>query len=410
MNEAAVKQRSICDDNSVKIGYLVPEFPGQTHGFFWREVLAIEAAGETVDIFSTRRPKVAASHGFSETASARTQYLADISPGSLLGLVRAMLAALRLMFRKETRELRREVSESLRKLFMLAVIGARLDQICKQRKITHLHVHSCADAAYVAAFSRLSGGPPYSLSLHGDLAVYGTGHNFKFAHAKFVACVTEALCHQVKTKVPRLTTEPKLVRMGIEYNPLVQKGNDWSASPSLRILTVSRLNAMKGHTHAIRAVAELRRRGYLVTYDIVGEGDHLTAIEQCIRENDVCDHVRMVGTVANDKVTQLLTRYDAFVLPSVGLGEAAPVAVMEAMSVGLPVICSIIGGTPEMIEHRKTGFLFEQGDEAALSNVLAELAEDEALRAQIGKAGRDHALDNFLTSRSAALLVACIKS
>jgi colanic acid/amylovoran biosynthesis glycosyltransferase len=320
------------------------------------------------------------------------------------------LKAFRLMRRKEIRELSRKQSESWGKLFALATVGARLAAICKRDAICHVHVHSCADAAYLAAFSRLSGGPSYSLSLHGDLAVYGNGHEFKIAHSKFIACVTEALGEQVKAQIPGLAFEPKLIRMGIEYDPDVQKVGNWSPRRSLRIVTVSRLNPMKGHVHAIRAVGELLRCGYSVAYDIVGEGDHQAAIESCIQDAGLNEHIRMVGTVANDQIPRLLTGYDAFVLPSVGLGEAAPVAVMEAMSVGVPVICSIIGGTSEMIEHKRTGLLFGQGDEAALANILAQLAEDPGLRQRIGDSGRQHAHKNFLTSRSAAHLVDSIRS
>ena len=118
----------------------------------------------------------------------------------------------------------------------------------------------------------------------------------------------------------------------------------------------------------------------------------------------------MIGAIANDQITRFLTEYDAFVLPSIGLGEAAPVAVMEAMSVGLPVASSIIGGTSEMIEHSRTGFLFPQGDEAALTSILSQLADDPALRQRIGNAAREYAHQNFLTSRSAVQLIESIRS
>lgn len=392
----------------MNIGYLVPEFPGQTHGFFWREILHIENAGSKVTIFSTRRPKGDVTHAFSGTATERTLYLADFRLRDMFSWAKAALSALRFTAKTDARCLREE-QESWIKLFGLAVVGARLSSICRSDGIDHIHGHSCADAAYVLAFSRLAGGPPFSLSLHGDLPVYGHGHGFKFGNAKFVACVTDALREQVRTQVPGLAEEPKLIRMGIEPDTANHKGSDWSAPRMLKIVTVARLNHMKGHKHAIAAVGELKNRGFSVHYDIIGDGDHFDEIARTIRQAGLEQHVTMVGPVSNDQIGKRLAGYDAFVLPSVGLGEAAPVAVMEAMSVGIPVVCSIIGGTPEMIRNEQTGFLFAQGDEAALADILADLAEDPEIRKRVGRAGQAHAHANFLTSVSAADLVSCIR-
>lgn len=390
----------------MKIGYLVPEFPGQTHGFFWREILHIEAAGDDVVIFSTRRPSDRTTHEFSELATQRTLYLTDLRIRDALSWLSAALTALALLARDDVQKLRSQ-GESWLKIFGLAVVGARLGAVCRRENIKHIHGHSCADAGYVLAFSKISCGPPFSLSLHGDLAVYGSGHDFKFGHAKFVACVTEALRRQVQTQLPDLAEQPQLIRMGIERNPTGQKGDDWSPPRALRIVTVARLNQMKGHRHAIAAVAVLKQRGVQIHYDIIGEGDYHPDIAERIENAGLQSEVKLLGPLPNDQIVDRLSQYDAFVLPSVGLGEAAPVAVMEAMGVGIPVVCSIIGGTPEMIEHERTGFLFPQGDEAALIDILARLADDPETRKRVGEAGQDYAYSNFLTSVSAAKLMHC---
>jgi colanic acid/amylovoran biosynthesis glycosyltransferase len=84
-----------------------------------------------------------------------------------------------------------------------------------------------------------------------------------------------------------------------------------------------------------------------------------------------------------------------FMLCSVGLGEAAPVAVMEAMASGLPVIASVIGGTPDMIEDGVDGFLCGQEDVVAISGRLMQLAGDIDLRLKIGVNARGKALREF---------------
>ena len=391
---------------NLKLGYFVPEFPGQTHGFFWREIKHIEASGVEVRIISSSRPKDATKHSFTVAAKSRTRYLRDLKFSEAnLWLQTAFLAFA--IIGSGVMQRLMGAGESRFRALMLVIFAARLKLICDQESIQHIHGHSCADVAYLLAISKIAGGPDYSVSLHGDLAVYGKGHDFKFDGAKFVACVTEALCEQVKNAVQGWSCAPVLIRMGIEP-PCLSNVRKWSPSGAIRLVTVSRLNPMKGHKYAIAAVRVLLEEGIDVTYDIIGEGEHEAEIRQQIIDSNLERSVHLIGPVANDIVATRLMEYDAFVLPSVGLGEAAPVAVMEAMSVGMPVLCSIIGGTPEMIEHGRTGYLFRQTDVDALVGIIRELALSPSLRAQTGANGKRHALENFLSSVSAQKLVGLI--
>lgn len=72
-----------------KIGYLVPQFPGQTHVFFWREIAALEAMGVEPVLFSTRPPPAGLiAHDWSQAAMARTSYLGQLTPGAAAGRCR----------------------------------------------------------------------------------------------------------------------------------------------------------------------------------------------------------------------------------------------------------------------------------------------------------------------------------
>ena len=76
----------------LRIGYLVPQFPGQTHIFFWREVQALEAMGHKVDLLSTRMPPSGLiAHDWSEDAIARTTYLGQIKPLNALRALSGLL-------------------------------------------------------------------------------------------------------------------------------------------------------------------------------------------------------------------------------------------------------------------------------------------------------------------------------
>lgn len=393
----------------MKIGYLVPSFPGQTHGFFWREIKWLEKLHTEIQIISTTRPTDRANHAFLSEAQSRCIYLAEFRARDIIAWTIAFIFAVKIIARRDVRAVIKCNNENKFKMYGLAIIGFITKNMSRKFGIKHIHGHSCADVGYILAFSKIVGGPSYSLSLHGDLEVYGRGHDFKFQNAKFIACVTKVLCEQVKVSIPNLETPVHLIRMGIESNNThVRKTNNSEIVGRLRLVTVARLNKMKGHSHLIAAVSELVRLGYDIKYDIIGEGDYEKEIAQSILDYKLNDHVKILGPVDNDQIFKILSAYDVFVLPSVGLGEAAPVAVMEAMGAGIPVVCSIIGGTPEMIEDGKTGFLFNQGDESKLTSILKQLADSPELRVKIGSSGQVHANACFLTSISAKRLLNCI--
>ena len=103
----------------------------------------------------------------------------------------------------------------------------------------------------------------------------------------------------------------------------------------------------------------------------------------------------MLGQIGEDRVLDLLRRADLFALTSVGKGEAAPVSVMEAMACGLPVICSAIGGTPDMIEDGVDGFLTGQEDVDAIAAALGRLAAEPDLVRAMSAAARASAMAKF---------------
>ncbi|NJC33721.1 glycosyltransferase involved in cell wall biosynthesis [Sphingomonas jejuensis] len=391
------------------VGYLVPEFPTQTHIFFWRELRAIEEAGLPLAILSTRRPTASCPHAFADEAVARTDYLMPPRPAELAAILPSLPRLVLLARRAAADKGQGGSPRTIARLTALAVIGAVLARRAGRRGLRHVHGHSCADVGYVLAFSRLLGGPRYSLTLHGDLDVYGDGHAFKFRHAEAVTCVTHALIDQVRERVGDVGTPLSMIRMGADLDKFTGwQDRVWSAGGTLRLLTVARLDPFKGHRFALEAIARLVQAGLDIRYDIVGQGHMRDEIERDIADLGLVGRVTLHGTRSADQVVDHLLAADAFVLPSHGLGEAAPVSVMEAMGAGLPVICSLIGGTGEMIDDGRTGFLTPQKDVAALADRMAALARDTDLRRTIGAAARAHAEAHFSTRGEAAKLMAVI--
>ena len=198
LSASAIPARSPVWQNSANsrgllIGYLVPEFPQQTHAFFWREIGAIEEAGVPVKLYSTRRPSPnTCPHAFASEAIKRTAYLFPPAIGS--ALARILLHPLRTMRAiGYIAGLGETAARQRLKLTGLIPSAATLVEDARRSGVTHLHVHSCANAAHLGALAWILGDLPYSLTLHGDLTVYGTDHAAKMHRAVFVAVVTRPL-------------------------------------------------------------------------------------------------------------------------------------------------------------------------------------------------------------------------
>jgi colanic acid/amylovoran biosynthesis glycosyltransferase len=388
---------------AMRIGILIPEFPTQTHVFFWREIVALRRNGVTVDILSTRKPKDGCPHDFGTAAAAETHYLYPPEPrlalaalgGRGLARVGAYIASL--------------TPSSRAKALGFAVCAADLASFARRRGIEHVHVHSCADAAHVTAMSFLLSGLPYSLHLHGDMAVYGTDHRQKMQHAAFVGVAARPLLDQVaEAGVPRHRAFRMI--MGVDLSRFEPRAPRASDAGALHLVSVSRLALCKGHVFALEAIRRVIDSGIEVRYSIGGAGSDRTAIEGDVERLGLRDRVTFVGPLSEDGVSTLLKTADVCLLTSVGLGEASPVAVMEAMASGVPAICSRIGGTADMIDSGVDGILVDQEDVTGIADAIQMLARDRSALAHMGAQARKRAEQDFDARSLARSFVANILS
>jgi colanic acid/amylovoran biosynthesis glycosyltransferase len=109
--------------------------------------------------------------------------------------------------------------------------------------------------------------------------------------------------------------------------------------------------------------------------------------------------VRFRGPLAGPAVASAMDRADIFILPSIvasdGDEEGTPTVLLEAAACGLPVLSTLHGGIPEIVEHGVTGLLAPERDVEALAAGLRTLASDAALRRRLGEAARRRAEARF---------------
>ncbi|HHW34046.1 MAG TPA: glycosyltransferase [Paracoccus solventivorans] len=155
---------------------------------------------------------------------------------------------------------------------------------------------------------------------------------------------------------------------------------------------VGRLEAVKNPLCAVEAVAILRRNGIDASLVIVGDGSQRPLLEQRIRELDLTGRVTLAGF--QSRPFELLRGFHFYLQPSVA--EGFGLAICEAMSAGIPVIASAVGGAPEIVTHGHTGWLLDRPEPAALAELIREATTPDAPDPQtMARAARDHVLTHF---------------
>ncbi|WP_312627698.1 colanic acid biosynthesis glycosyltransferase WcaL [Scandinavium sp.] len=161
---------------------------------------------------------------------------------------------------------------------------------------------------------------------------------------------------------------------------------------TLQIISVARLTEKKGLHVAIEACRQLKSRGMRFKYRILGIGPWERRLRTLIEQYQLEDVVEMPGFKPSHEVKAMLDDADVFLLPSVtgadGDMEGIPVALMEAMAVGIPVVSTLHSGIPELIDAGESGWLVPENDAAALADRLQVLGkvEDHTLQPVVAKA------------------------
>jgi glycosyltransferase involved in cell wall biosynthesis len=175
---------------------------------------------------------------------------------------------------------------------------------------------------------------------------------------------------------------------------------------------VASLRPYKGHEVLLEAVALLRRAGRDLRVVLVGDGERRRWLEARIARAGLGDVVLLRGALPHEQVPAVLAAATALVVPSVtardGQMEGIPVALMEGMAAGLPVVATRLSGIPELVQDGVTGLLVPERDPAALAAAMERLAADPALAARLAEAGRRAVREQHDLARNVARLRALL--
>lgn len=289
----------------------------------------------------------------------------------------------------------------------------RLAALLRRERVDLIHAHQYTPFFYALAARHLRSRPPILFTEHGRwFPDFPRPKRMLFNRALLgrrdrVVGVGEAVRRALINNEGIPAARVEVIYNGVDLTPYRDPARDRAMirqtareglgipDSALLIAQVARLDDLKDHATAVRAMARVATAIPLSLLLIVGEGPERTRIERIIKELNLAQHVRLVGTRSD--VPDILQAADLFLLSS--KSEGIPLTVIEAMAARLPVVSTDVGGVGEIVVAGETGLLTPAGDDAALAAAAIELLNDAPRRARLGEQGYRRAIDKFDESR-----------
>jgi colanic acid/amylovoran biosynthesis glycosyltransferase len=369
--------------------YVASRYPKLTETFVFREIAELERQGHSVLCFAFALGDGADLHP-DAGAAARLVILPEtrrIAAAQLYWLRRRPAEYLRLWGRCAAESAKSPLM--LLRTFAAIPVGAVIGRVVVERDIDHIHAHWATHPTTAALVASALADVPFSFTAHAhDIQVDTAMLPWKLRRAAFAVtvsafnrCILEKLEPEARVEV---------IRCGVDADAFRPRPRSPAHNP-FRISCVGRLAPEKGQEHLLHALAVLKRHGRIVRCAFVGAGADQHRLERLSTSLGLTGVV-FHGGLGSDGVRQVLADSDAMVLPSVrlpsGRTEGLPVALMEAMSMAVPVIASRVAGVPELVRDGETGLLVDPGSERQLAEAVTRLMDDERFAHQIGLAGR----------------------
>jgi len=381
----------------LRIAYLVNQYPQTSQSFIRREIEALEAAGQAVARYTVRAVEEPLVDDGDRLEREKTRVILGVGKW---GLLKSTARAAMGRPAAWARAARLAMTMGRRSERGLAVHLAYLAEACVLREwaaeagVDHIHAHFGTNSTAVAALCRALGGPPFSFTVHGPEEFDGPRSLCLREKARLAAFVV-AISHFTRSQIFRWADHadwPKVhvVRCGLD--PSYLDGPAPGPPPSTnRLACVGRLAEQKGQLLLVEAVGRLRDRGVDCEVVLVGDGPMRGEIERAIAALGLGDRVRLVGWMSKAEVRRELIGARALVMAS--FAEGLPVALMEALALGRPVVTTNVAGIPELVEDGECGWLIPPGSVDDLAGAMASaLAAPPAELERMGRVGAARAL------------------
>jgi glycosyltransferase involved in cell wall biosynthesis len=389
------------------VGYVVRKFPVLSETFILNEILALEAMGLNVEIFSlapTRDPRF---HEGVCRLKASVHYV----PGpedkrSLLRYARRLAARNPTRYRRQLVDV---LSTGRPKLLWRFLQASWVAERARRTGVGHLHAHFANRSTTVAQQASKLLRIPFSFTAHAFDIYRGADHEViarKMADARFTVTVSEYNVQFLKSLTNGHPVRVELVRNGIDMSRFAPPR--CPPTGPFTIISVARFVEKKGLPILIDACRILRDRGLDFRCEIIGKGELRYPLECQVRDSNLGGCVRLLEPLPQQEIVRHYQDAHLLALPCIvgqdGNRDGLPVSIIEALACGLPVISTPVTGIPEAVRHGVNGLIVPEGDATSLANAIERVMRDTDLYMGLRSAARPSVVQDFDQAKTAAKL------
>ena len=387
----------------MRVGYVLKRYPRYSETFIVTEILAHEASGIEVEIFSLKPPDDAHFQDAIARVKAPVHYLSTegLKLVDFWEALRTASQALPGIWNA----LGTARDQDVREVYQ----AVQLTHIAYQKNIDHIHAHFATSATSVARLSSLFSGVPYSFTAHAkDIfheSVSSKDFQDKLDDAAGIVTVSEYNASYLRENYRIAADNIRCIYNGLEIERFPY--SDSSVRPPL-VIAVGRLVEKKGFADLIEACGLLDRRGCNFTCQIIGTGELEDYLRATIDSLGLKGRVTMIGAIPQFEVIQRVMRAAVLTAPCIvgtdGNRDGLPTVLIEAMALGTPCISTDVTGIPEVVQDGKTGLTVRQHDPAGLAAAIERLLSDPPLRRELGVRAREMVEEKFNSRNNAESL------
>jgi len=379
----------------MKIAYITVQTPfGRKETFVLEEMLAISELGIEL-VIVPRNPPKEIFHKESRNLLNLTIWLPLFDWKIFSSFLRALIFRPRLWYMLWMTIRRSRSLKILAKNLIVIPKAVFIASLFKQKGIEHIHAHWASTTATMALVISELTDIPWSFTLHRWDIKEDNMLKFKVQKAAFARCIAE----DGRSEVLRIIGEAyqdqvKMLHLGVRV-PDALPAQAYQLQSVFVIACPANFLPVKGHRFLVEVCALLMRRG-IRNFQclLIGDGPLEESIREQVAELSIGRFVKFLGRLPHDELLRMYKsgKVNAVVLPSIvtskGDKEGIPVALMEAMAYGIPVVSTMTGGIPELIQN-DAGLLVPPTSIEALANAISQTIYDEKLRHEITKKGHE---------------------
>lgn len=394
------------------LAYVLLWFPRSSETFIFREILELQRLGLKINVYTMYGKSL---KGCSREMLEYSGVVRRMGSAKFFAILGAFSRAFKGRPSIVWKLLRQGLFRRMRNLEALGeniwcfMAGFLLAEWCLRDGVCLLHsswANGPATAAWVA--SKVSGIPFAFTGRAGDIYPQDGILEEKSTDALFIRTNNAANVAWLSSFCPPdQRNKISLVYNGLTFPPATP-ARRLAPNPPYHVLAVGRFARTKGFPELLTAMARLRRENFPIRLTLVGDGAWRRKLTAMRKRLDLEDCVDMPGFVPNDQLAVFMRDHHLLVVPSVvhsnGDRDGIPNVIMEALSLGMPVVATDVCGINEVIHDGKTGRLVPQRDPRALANAMRELLENPALAIGMGEQGRTLVLEMFDTQKNALTL------